>query len=220
MILDKIQERVQRLASGGIITDENRWDKPYVVSVIIAARAALIRKLYTGDRYTAANKRINNVAYQDFYPEYSTLLQEGTDGCYVMFEVPPVISLTKNSDGFRYVGSDNSINFKRIHDEAELAMLNNLSKFAPADGTYVSYWFDGHFIRIYGQNVKSPKVSAIFQNPLDIPTYNASIDNFPLAEDDIPELESMIFNARSLKEITIVPDSISDSDESLQQIKK
>lgn len=215
MTANEILDRLVRLPEGAILTDENRFDMGYMRTLLNTYRGRVIRELYVGSRYMAANKRINNVCYQSFYPEYSNFLQD--DDCYNKFIVPPVITIEQHSDGFRYVGTpDNSVAFKRIKDRADLSVLNNLSKFAPKDSTYISYLYDGYYMEIYGQDVREYKIEAIFQNPFDIPTYNPDVDHYPLADDDIPFMEQLIFRENTAIEVSRPPDTLSDSAETVQ----
>jgi len=194
MILNKILDRIYSLVEGAEIVPDNNYDFGWGVSTLNNFRAQYLRNLYL------RNKRINPICYQKYYPDFESAFQN-TGACFAKFVVPNVISLDSNSDGFRYVGSigddGDSEAFIRVQSRAWLSTYNNHPVTNVNNDRGVYYLYDGamHTLELYGNGklVKSPMVEAIFANPLEVPTYNIDKDDYPLPEDCLPEIETMIF---------------------------
>ena len=192
MILPKIIDRVQRIVGGGIVTDENRWDQDYIISVINTFSRQVLR-----DFYVKNNKRINPVCYQRFYCEYDKNIQEPG---FIKFTLPPIVSFDEYSDGIRYIGSVTESNgFRRIRSRARLSSFNNHKVMNVNNGRAQSALYNGNdqTIEVYGNVLlRDCLVEGIFINPLDVPTYNMSVDNYPFNEDLIPVMEDLIYRSQ------------------------
>jgi hypothetical protein len=193
MRLEQIIERLERVPEGAIITNQNRYDFWFLVSVLDEYRAA-----YLKDNYQK-NKRLNPASYQKHYPRFKKELR--TD-CYTAFESPSVISLDKVSDGLRYFGTNTQSGvetdgFIRIHSRAELSNMNNHKVMNVRNNRNTYFMLDSSagLIEVYGKNWDIEEVleEAIFASPVDVPTFNWKLDQYPIEEDAIPTIIQMIF---------------------------
>lgn len=204
-------EKLERLPSGGIITDENRYDYQYMVSILNTARAVALSMIWR------TTKRINPICYQKHYPKYEQQLQLDP-ACYVRFSVPQVISLQgssygDNSDGFLYVGDTSGrTGYRKIKDRGELSTINQ-HRFMKANGRYMGYLYDGSLslVEIWGNpELETILVNGLFMNPLDCNTYNADFDNYPLDDATADMVEKAIFQANTSIISSTTPDYISN----------
>lgn len=214
MILEEIIERLVKNASGSIFTDESRFDQPTLITLINTARAQTIQAIYF------KNKRINPACYQTFYADYSADLQVDEE-CLVKFKCPSVINLDSNSDGFRFVGQvDGKKGFRRVVSRAQLATYNDHPFMKVNSGRYVAaLWSapDGVW-EIYNSTLKYLRVEGIFANPLEIPTYNKDIDDYPVSVEMLPMIEDFIFKTVTAIEAQSQPDYVSNSADTTQQL--
>jgi len=70
-------ELIQLADEGGIFTDESRFDRGTMLTVLNAARAFAITEMYS------KNTRVHPNFIQRIYPEYKEALQQ--DDCYNLF---------------------------------------------------------------------------------------------------------------------------------------
>ncbi len=198
--LTEITELVSRIPDGGVVNSNDRWDMGYLEKLVHTYRARLLKAIYL------SNKRINPVCYQKHWPEYEELLQDD-DGCTVKFRHPEVISLDDRSDGFRYIGgTDCASNFARIHSRAWVSTFNDSRITNVNNRRRTSVLYDGsaQVLEIYGNpEVDSILTESLLATPTDIPTYNKDQDQYPLSEDLITDMISMIFNDNIATELRI-----------------
>lgn len=212
MKLEEIIERITKGAAAGIFTDESRFDQPTLTTLINTARAQTIQAIYF------KNKRINPACYQTFFGNYNADLQVD-DPCLVKFKCPSVINLDSNSDGFRFVGQVDGVNgFRRIVSRAQLATYNQHPFMKVQSGRYIAaLWSapDGVW-EIYNSSLKYLRVEGIFANPLEIPTYNKDIDDYPVSVEMLPMIEDFIFKTVTAIEAQTTPDYVSTSTDTTQ----
>lgn len=211
-----IIERLQRLPFGGVISDENRLDIPYIRIVLNTFRNQIIRDFYK------QNKRINPQCYQKYWPEFSADLQDVPK--VVKFTCPEVISMDSNSDGFRYIGTiDCSIEFRRIRTRSMLSTINKHQLMSTNNGTYTGVLYDGsaNVLEVYGNpEIEELLIEGLFSNPHDIPTFNPEKDQYPLNDDLIPFLEEMIFKAQTSVEASTPEDYRNQNSQTLTGKKR
>ncbi len=190
-LLTEIRELIIRLPNGGVINSNDRWEDGYIDKIIGTYRARLLKAIYAG------NKRINPQCYQKHWPEYEELLQDN-DGCTVKFRHPEVISLDDRSDGFRYIGGlDCANNFPRIHSRAWVSTFNDnrITKVNTRRRTSVLYDGNAQILEVYGDpEIEEILTESLLADPTSIPTYNITEDQYPLSEDLITDMISMIWN--------------------------
>jgi hypothetical protein len=207
MTLPEIRERVIRLPSAGIITDETRADFPYIDSIIHSYRAILIRNLYAKD------KRINPSYYQRFECEYSKDYQ--TERKRVLFKCPETIPMDSMSDGLRFVGNiDCSKQYRRIVNRSQLASFDSHRIMKNLNNRYVAYLYDGtqKNIEVFGNAmIEHLFVEGLFKNPTDIHTYNSEIDQYPMPDGDVSMMEEMILKGVTGVIWSKIPDYLPNS---------
>lgn len=184
-------ERIVRLMSGAIATDESRLDDDYLYSVIHDARAFVLRQDFIKYR------RWSPSALQNFYPDYDTYIQDSL--CYTRFLLPtPFIQGNAVSDGLVFCGASGekifSIrNFWRIKSRNELSDFLKNPTMTPATGRYVGVLTEGLTLTMVSkETIKYPLVSAVFDNPTLLPTYNLRKDNYPISADLSQLMENYI----------------------------
>ena len=192
MLEKEIVERISRLPFAGVISDENRLDGQYIVSLMESARAQIAKEVYQKN-----NKRLNPVFYQKYYPTYSEQLQEAKT--YVKFSCPEVLTLDSNSDGLRYIGTtDCSVAFRRIWSRSMLSTINKHQVMSVKGNRYTAALYDGsaQMMEIYGNaEIEEIMIEALFANPHDIPTWNADYDPYPFPDDLLPLMDDYIFRS-------------------------
>lgn len=207
----KIREITEQAIIRGtaLFTDEIRTDQGFWEQAINQARAEVIAVVYKKE------KRIHPAWLSFYRPAYSAAEQE--DDCYVKFFVLPAIKLDVNNDGYRYIGSQTqNYALRRVNSRGELATFNQhritrISSRKPAvlveDGT----------LKVYGNpDLQEIEVSFIAANPMDVPTFNKEVDDYPISEELIPMVLDRIFKSDTVNIFNKVPDTVSNSSDTPQ----
>lgn len=211
MTLPEHREKVVRLISGGILTDENVYDDLYIDSIINDGRAYVLRQDYI------KNKRWSPSATQVFYPEYEEYYQNTVRT--TRFNIPTsFIQANSSSSGLVYFGSSTDEvfkvnNFWTIKSDNELSDFLNSERMSPATGKYIGVMFQGLTVKVVSKEsmVKYPKMVAVFDTPSALPDYNVQKDQYPLSG-DLSDVMYDIIEKGTLKTIyTTIPDMTSDS---------
>lgn len=199
--------------SGGVATDENRLDDHYVDSVIHDARSNVLRTDFVRFR------RWSPAAIQTFFPEYSEDLQESA--CYTTFLLPTnFIQANSMQDGLVYCGSSsNKIattrNFRRIKSRAELADFNKSQTMNPS--RYTGVLIEGLRVTIISKNrIREPMIAGVFDTPTALPTYNITLDAYPISDDLAQVMYTYILQTTMGVVFSKAPDDISSSSEKPQ----
>jgi hypothetical protein len=206
--LTEIVHRITSNVSGGITTDEMRFDSLYIESKIHNARASILSASSRQPMFD----RINEACVQAYSVE---LLEEEVepDCDVVRFPCPTVIRLDDRHDGFVYVGHVNGQKpFIRIRSNYTALSMHSL--FHKEKGIVWDFQadYDGKFyIHIY-KNPKQRKllVKGLFNNPTQVPNYRVDVDQYPIDA----TLENDIVNAVStelLSQMVRTADVVSDS---------
>ena len=195
MKLKEIIDSIQRNAEGAVTTAGSRFSPLNLKKMINSYRAAIIEKNYQ------VNDMINPVCYQRFNLFYSKDLQYSAPEGSLLFQLPSVIQLGEE-DGIRYVGSKDCPNgWNRIVNRGQ---MNNMNKHPITsiqnNPDIVFVLFDGTTgnLEVYnGLNIREGVVEGIFADPLAIPEFNEDTDDYPMAKDDIAQMETMIYAQRT-----------------------
>jgi len=207
MILKDLVSQVIRLVSGGILTDETRYDFLDIEAKIHYARANVIQNFF------AKTKRISGEWLQTYNATYDLASQESNE--FVRFVVPRTIPLDVFRDGFVYVGdTTGNVAYRRINNRAELANFN-LHRITKIKSDIPKFIYSEGVIEVYGNNAmtKELRIDGIFANPTELPLYNQDIDNYPLSEDLISAVKDFLLKTSLGVEQQKKPDVISDSAE-------
>ncbi len=209
MLLSNLKSQVIRLVSGGILTDEGRYDFSDIEDKIHYGRAFVISQDFK------ETKRIASSWLQPYTAIYDKDMQDTTK--FIRFKVPNVIQLDNYRDGFIYVGANNStINWRRINNRAELANFN-ANRITKQRNGVVKYLYEDGFIEVYGDNeIRKIRIDGIFQIPTEIPSFNQDIDPYPLGEKLIGALKDYLLKTTLLPEQQKLPDIIADGRETPQ----
>lgn len=214
MTLPEIIDYIKRNPSGGIATDESRFDDVYLESILNVYRAQVLKLVYQKDN------RINPVCYQRHYPEFEKKLQDGAL-CKVLFRSPEVISFDSRSDGFRYVGSIDCANaFRRHQSRATLSTVIKNKFLNIESGRFTSYLYNGsdQLIEVYGNPmIQELLIEAVFADPSEIPIYNKQIDQYPVNEDLLPMIFEQVFKAVTGPQAATPTDLISEGNDATPQ---
>lgn len=187
MTLAEAVDIFERLPSGGIFTDENRFDIRFVETAVHRTRSLAIFN------YWQKFKRINPVWTQQFIPTYSKDLQE--DNCKVIFECPPPISLNSLMDGFLYIGTvDGNCAYRKIVSRAELANINVHRNMKPLTNETIVLYSDS-LLECYGNtDLQELKVDGLFADPTQVPTFNKTKDEYPISLDIFEMMKALAFD--------------------------
>lgn len=204
MTLKELTSQVIRMVSGGILTDESKYDFLDIEADIHYARANVIKDFYS------KNKRVSGEWIQTFNAVFDVTSQESNN--FVRFVVPRAIPLDVFRDGFLYVGDTNgNVAYRRVNSRAELANFN-LHRITKINNNTPKFIYSEGVIELYGNTmIKELRIDGIFANPSEIPTYNQDIDNYPLSEDLISPLKDFLLKTSLSIEAQKKPDTISDS---------
>ena len=194
MKLPILVDLAQRDESGGIRTEENRWDDEYIINVINIARGELAHIVYNGDRYRAANKRLNPTWYQKVWLYKDENLQD--DPCMVKFKCPPMITLDRDSDGARFIGTQaGSCEFKRIKNRNEIAQIRKHKVMNSIFERGINVLYDGdlQIWEVYTKTLlERMLVEALIQDPRSVSSYNIDEDEYPVPDDYVPMLLDIV----------------------------
>jgi hypothetical protein len=220
MTAREIWNLISAMPANGILTEEQRMSQKYVYALMANYRGALVRLRYkeTGT--------IHPAYYQKYYFDYSKDLQESN--CYVRFFCPPPLSISKDVDGFFYVGtipegSIPSIAWSRIKTRPALSNYNahQTMKKILEKNTSALWENQNQMWEVYGNlDIREGMVEGVFANPFDIPGYNKEIDNFPVVQDDLALLTDLIYKGNTSIVFSRNPDLLSTSNDLTKQLAK
>lgn len=216
MKIAEIRDRIAGITTGGIITDEQRFEPLFLNSIINAVRGEIVRIKFQQSKYIHPNY------YQKYYPEYSADLQTD-DKCTVKFLCPRPISLDDFTDGHRYIGTIDGVkNFRRIRSRGQLSNYNKHRVMNVNNNRATSVLYDANegVIEVYGNlELREMLVESVFGNPFEIPLYNTLKDNYPMPDNDVPMLEGLLRNPTESM-VQKVIDLLPNSNDLAEQIKK
>lgn len=191
MTLQEIIDIFIRIPSGGVLTQENRYDDLFIESAVHRVRSTAIFA------YWQKTKRINPIWTQQFVPVFNEALQED-DLCKVIFPCPAPVNLDEQMDGFLYIGTeDGNCPYRKVVSRAELANANKHRSIKITKDIVKVLYSDGN-LEVYGNtDLKKIRVDGIFQNPTLIPTYNRDIDPYPVDEALIDMMKNIYYQTEA-----------------------
>ncbi len=210
MTLQEYTEEVIRSVGGGVYTDEQKFDIPFIWSVIHKARAVVARNDYK------TNKVWNPSLIQYHYPKYNTYFQSAA--CITRFRLPTGFI---NGDSLRtgciFVGSSNDIdgfnpyasqNFSIIKNRVELNDFFNHPRMTPKMAVLIEMMN----MEVYSfAPVRHLAVGGVWDDPTAIPSFNVKKDPYPVSEDLFQLMLTYIKDSELREEAVTPPDTISDS---------
>jgi hypothetical protein len=202
--LIELKEQVVAMDSGGIFTDESRFNDLYINALIHQYRADAIFSLF----HTTG--RPHEKWTQTHYLTYDPNLQESN--LFVRFACPAVITVDQYRDGFQFIGQvDGLTRFGKTNTRADMAnnQLHRFTKLRPNKPE--AYWGNG-FLDIYGSPLlRKVRVDGIFSNPEEVSTYNMVYDQYPLDDEGVVLLKTLLYQKEGQQENSKVVDTRSDS---------
>lgn len=202
-------EEIQRRPSGGLITDENRFDYGYVVSIINDMRADVIVNKFK-DRGS-----INDAWLQTYILEYDANIQEDPN-CYIDFKCYSPINVSSERDGFEYVGTpDGAFNFPRYGrggGNTNYSKHRLLSKLDEVTWRYMVDEYGQNTIRVFNNpDIETIMVKELLNNPMDAPNFREDFDDYPVTNDIWQIMKDRIFGTNTSLTLRTYKDNISDS---------
>lgn len=206
MTLAEFRSQVIRLPSGGILTDESRFDFLDIDAEIHFARAVVIPAFYS------KTKRISGEWLQTFVATYDQNIQESND--YVIFDVPRGIPLDVMRDGYLYIGDTaGDTAYRRVNNLAELVNYNQ-HRITKINNNRPKVLYSEGRMKVYGNTmIKELRIDGIIADPTEILTYNQDFDNYPISEDLIQPVRDYLLQKSLGIEIQRKNDTVSDSQE-------
>jgi len=187
-----IAEEVQRAFGGGKSPADNRFnDLDYVFQKIDEYSAKAISLSYTGSKALGANANINSKTWLEFPLTLDPGLQE-EGACYVAFRCPEMVMINTDRTGFSFVGDKLTMKaFSEIQDPSTFAALATV--FDELDGIYFCM-SKGIMKVLGGRDITQVWVIGRPINPMSLSTtyYNPETDEYPLPDDLIPLMISLL----------------------------
>lgn len=210
--LDIIQ-RMSSLTSGGIITDENRLEQPYLVSVLNSYRAYVIQDDYAKQRFT----------YEGMYQTHIAEKQTGyADPCSSYFLIPSILRVGTDKFGINFVGNEGADYAYRLTTNAGAYANKQRNYITRNRPTKVACFYDAanSLIRVNDPEITKIRIDACFRNPFDANTYNPDLQDYPLSDTQIERIFDFL-NRGTLRTILTVPaNNISNSQEDSTKARK
>jgi len=183
-LVDRITSNVQ----AGIKTDETRFSRDFVKAHLNTARATAIQQSF------AKYRKINPIWQQEFELVYDADVQLDVNStCITRYNVPTWIGIDGRTDGMLFVGNSTNRGFRIFNSQSELSLYLNLPLQDPYTGRYVGVVRYADHIELHFSNrVKSGKILMLYQDPLQCPTFNEDLDQYPVTEELIGMIEDLI----------------------------
>ena len=157
-------------------------DLEAVEAMIPTLRQDAIILKYNGSQQYAASKKIDAACVQTLSINI-VKNEQNQDLDFLSFDCPRFVNISPKVGGDVYVGAKNSTQgFKRVSTRQEVDMLKQRGYLN--NGKVILYQPIDDKIYVYGNKMlKSLYVQGIFENPLDIPTFNPEQDVYPMSEE-------------------------------------
>lgn len=211
MTFPEIYERIGSLSSGGYLTDDTRYDKGYIYSLVNSARAVIALERWKADL------AIPPSYLQDYEPQYVTQAQESDMCCSIFYDCPELVAYNSLGSGLSYVGTVDGTpkRFAEVVSEADMAMIlhSRISKIP-----LVPYVLRGAgVIKIYYKDrIKQFKMTGVFKDPRQIPTYDIDLSPYPIDIGDISRVETYIMQGSMNATVKTIADHIANSKDNTQ----
>lgn len=201
------------LTSGGIITDENRLEEPYLVSVLNSYRAYVIQDEYAKTK----------MSYEGVYQTHIAEKQQGYDDpCSSYFIIPSILRIGTDKFGINFVGNKHADFAFRLTTNAG-AYANKQRNYVTRNrATKISAFYDAanSLIKVSDPEITSIRIDACFRNPFEANTYNPETQDYPISDAQIEKIFDFL-NRGTLRTIISVPaNNRSNSQEDSTIVKK
>lgn len=173
---------------GAIRTTETKFSAENIIDNVIQYRAILLRSVY------AKTGRIIPQWTQQYVPDFDAALQDENN--IVKYAIPKVIELDEQVLGFLYIGSKDCLNQYRVfRSRAEYASFKKHR--VQRESTVPVVIYSDEIMEIHNTKLKKIdlRVDSIFERPMDLPTYNSEMSEFPLDEANYGVMKKMVIDA-------------------------
>ncbi len=189
MNIEQVADELIRSASGGNNTADNKFDAPYVKSIVPVVRAKAITLRYYGGQLAASREiikgtgKIHPLWLQSFTVNIVSSVQDLTSD-HLVFSVPAQVTIGTGNDGSVYLGEKkNANNFYQLQNAEE---MSTYKKRGWINGQRIAYYSEGDTVEIYGNmSLKSIYVRRILNDPAKAPNFVMSND-YPISDDLLP----------------------------------
>lgn len=210
-------EDLQRLVSGGIATDESKFDPAYMIAKLNQGRAVIARNDFK------ISKRWNPSLIQYFRPEYDTYFQN--NHCTTRFTLPTgFINADERTIGLVYAGSSDDVtsnpyiaaNFRRYKSRTEFQDKLKHPRMSATSGLYTGILIEGLTVTLTGlKKIKTFMVGGVFSDPTALPDFNKNVDEYPISLDLFQLVATYVYQQTLGIESAQVPDTLSDSKQTI-----
>ena len=204
--LPQIYERIGSLASGGYLTEDSRYDKGYIYSLVDSARIVIAAERWKADM------AIPPSYYQEYEPEFIKQAQNSDLCCSVFYDCPEIAAINNQTSGLGYVGTVDGkpTRFAEVASEAELSMIlqDRITKIPLTPYVLRS----AGVIRVFYKSViKQFKMTGIFVNPREIPTFDIDKSPYPIDDGDLAKMDTYLMQGSMNATVKTIADRIANS---------
>lgn len=194
-------------------------DLEAVEALIPMLRQDAIILKYNGSQQYGASKKVDAGCVQTLNINIVTA-DQNADLDYLVFDCPRFVNISPKVGGDVYVGAKNlTQGFKKVSTRQEVDMLKQRGYLN--NGKVIMYQPIDNKLYVYGNKMlKSLSVQGIFEDPLDISTFNPETDIYPMSE-EIFSVVMDLFKAKVALTINQAQDNVDNgvSTESRARIK-
>lgn len=210
MITDKYIDGIQSVvAPGGVITDDNRHDRGYLLSVLNSYRNFVVQDLYRKERRVIPN------IYQKFVLKKDAFLE---DGCFSYFYCPEVLQVGTDKYGFNFVGSSDGEEQYQITLDQSTYASNKKNRILRSHFGNAGILYDPvqGTMRLNNPAVEMIMVSAALTEPTLQPGFNYTKDNYPIDMGTFDVIRDMLMRGYVRTVIPMRMDRASNTAEDVQ----
>ena len=157
-------------------------DLEAVEAMIPTLRQDAIILKYNGSQQYAASKKIDAACVQSLNINIVEADQNKAAD-HLVFACPRFVNISPKVGGDIYVGQKDILqSFRRVSSSQEVSMLQTRGYLN--NGKVIMYHPVNDELYVYGNKMlKSVYVQGIFENPLDVPSFNPETDVYPMSEE-------------------------------------
>ena len=211
MTFPELYERIGSLASGGYLTEDSRYDKGYIFSLVNSGRAVIVNERWKADM------SIPPIYYLPYETNYDPQAQPA-DGCYTIFyNTPDIITLDGRATGVSYVGTVDGTPklFREVSSRAEFAAQQNDRIMRSPNNVRVLFG-NGKIECYYKNRIKHIGIEIIARDPRQIPTYDIERSQYPMDEGDLARLDTYLMQGSMNATVKTIADRIANSKDNTQ----
>lgn len=207
MTLPEFGERIAALPASGFLTDESKFDRKFIYSLIHTASAQAKRMEF------AKSKKTHPSWYFPYFVDFDKA--EQIDDCYYRFDIPQYITFDSRISGMGYVGSIKQNNsFRLVQGRAKFASMQSDS-IMRADGRKIYVLLENDYIEVYATiRPRNFKLEACWFDPTQLSNYNIEKDNYPIEASLVPEVEKIILQTNLIIITKSAMDTLQDKKDS------